>query len=73
MVVTLRYAERNVYENHEEKQIYTCEDFVAGIGGMIVSGWPLVFKRQILGDLIRNLQYFPTDFVIAVLIKEFLL
>ena len=35
MVVTLRYAERNVYEYEEEKVIYTWVDFVAGIGGMI--------------------------------------
>ena len=35
MIVTLKYAERNVYEYHEENQIYTWEDFVAGIGGMI--------------------------------------
>ena len=35
MIVTLKYAERNVYKFQEERQIYTWEDFVAGIGGMI--------------------------------------
>ena len=35
MTVALKYAERNAYEFQEEKQIYTWEDFVAGIGGMI--------------------------------------
>ena len=35
MVVSFRFAERNVYEFQEEKQIYTWEDFVSGIGGMI--------------------------------------
>ena len=35
MIVTLKYAERNVYEFQEHKQIYRWEDFIAGIGGII--------------------------------------
>jgi len=31
----MAYKERNVYEYEEEKTVYTWEDFIAGIGGMI--------------------------------------
>ena len=34
-MVTLMYSERNIYEYQEEKEVYTWEDFIAGIGGMI--------------------------------------
>ena len=33
--VSMAFKERNVYEFEEEKTIYTWEDFIAGIGGMI--------------------------------------
>eukprot|EP00111_Clytia_hemisphaerica_P024671 TCONS_00072711-protein len=34
-LVTLMYPERNIYEYQEEKEVYTWEDFIAGIGGMV--------------------------------------
>jgi len=34
-LLSLMFRERNVYELEEDRQIYTWEDFVAGIGGMI--------------------------------------
>lgn len=34
-IFTMAYKERNVYEYEEEKTVYTWEDFIAGIGGMI--------------------------------------
>ena len=34
-VLSLSYKEKNVYQVLEEKEVYTWEDFVSGIGGMI--------------------------------------
>lgn len=33
--VTMMFQERNVYQYEEEQTVYTWEDFIAGIGGMI--------------------------------------
>ena len=44
MIVTLKYAERNVYEFQEQKQIYRWEDLIAGIGGMIGFCWFLILS-----------------------------